>query len=190
MTSHGSPQNCSGNATRSSAFTTSGTSSKPETNNAQPPEKHTRRFVMTPVTSYRNIGWDTSTTSYARALKTSPIDCSGTISSHSARKLSEYTAPASHPYQMCPSASRASRSCWKESTRARHLTLTRFPVACYKNCTKDSLLSSPPFSEIRTSLEICRKSESHRGSPVTDPYGIFSLDIPFGIATAIPIKFE
>ena len=44
---------------------------------------------MTPVTSYRNQGRDTSTTSYTRALKRSPIDRSGTISSHSARKLSE-----------------------------------------------------------------------------------------------------
>ena len=28
--------------------------------------------------------------------------------------------PASHPYQMLPSVSRASKSCWKESTRIRH----------------------------------------------------------------------
>ena len=79
MTSWGSPQNWSRNATRNSPFTTSGRSPKPGTNHTQPPEKHTRSSILTPVTSYKNQGWDTST---ASCPKRSPIDHSGAISSH------------------------------------------------------------------------------------------------------------
>ena len=102
MIIHGSPQNRSGNATRSSAFTTSGRSSKPGTNHAQPPKKPIRSSIMTPVTSYRNEGWDTSTTFCPRALKGSPIDRSGAISSHSAWKLSESPPEGMRPGSLGP----------------------------------------------------------------------------------------
>ena len=77
ITTRGSPQMLRGITKRSSAFTTSGRSSRPGTNHVQPPENHTRSSIMTPVTSYRKQGWNRSTTSCPCALKRSPIDRSG-----------------------------------------------------------------------------------------------------------------
>ena len=204
MTRRGSPKNWIRNATRSSAFTTRGKTSKSETNHAQLPEKNTRNSIMTPVTYYRNHGWSTYTIlseglkekfnrsfwcyikSAYRSIQNRPpwrseawftltpssrfptlLARSGLCSPSRMKHqwIPTYMVPASQPYHMWPSVSWVSRSSWKESTGARHLVLTRYPAACYKNCMKNSLLSSQPSLGTHTSLVVFQKSGSQRGSP-------------------------